>query len=143
MIGMIDLAQLKLVKSWKRNSPSANFPMSLDIQNNRAFIGYRHPARLVVLDMTTCKEITSNNMVRDVDDLYYDNSNKRVYISGGGGYINIFQQESSNTFTQITSMHTRSAARTSLLIPQLKLFVLAERAVGGNRAALPVYNISR
>jgi len=35
--------------------------------------------------MTTCKEITSNNMVRDVDDLYYDNSNKRVYISGGGG----------------------------------------------------------
>lgn len=143
MIGVIDLKHFKLIKSWKRNSPSANFPMSLDVQNNRAFIGYRLPAKLVVLDMVTGKEISSNNMVGDVDDLYYDNNKKRVYISGGGGYINIFQQEDTGAFKQITNMRTRSGARTSLLIPQLQMFVLAERARGSNPAGLIIYNTSR
>lgn len=140
MIGIIDLAQLKLTNSWKRNSPSANFPMALDVQNNNAFIGYRHPARLVVLDITTGKEISSHNMVGDVDDLYYDENKKRVYISGGGGYINIFQQDAPGTFKQIMNMATRSGARTSLFIPQLQLFVLGERAEYGNPAQLTVYN---
>lgn len=142
MFAVIDLAQLKLVKSWKRNSPSANFPMSIDVQNHRAFIGYRQPAKLVVVDMITGKDITTHNMVSDVDDLYYDSNNKRVYISGGGGFINIFQQDAAGSFTQITNMPTRSGARTSLLIPQLRLFVLAERAESGNPARLLVYHIS-
>lgn len=143
MVGKIDLAQLKLVKSWKRDSPSANFPMSIDVSNRRAFIGYRHPAKLVVMDMITGKDITWQNMVSDADDLYYDSNNKRVYISGGGGFINIFQQDAAGSFTQITNILTRSGARTSLLIPELGLFVLAERAVSGNSAKLLVYDISR
>ena len=142
MIGVIDLAQLKLTYSWKRNFPSANFPMALDVQNNIVFIGYRHPARLVVLDITTGKEISSHNMVGDVDDLYYDENKKRVYISGGGGYINIFQQDASGTFKQIMNMATRSGARTSLFIPQLQLLVLAERAEYGNPARLLIYQTS-
>ena len=142
MIGIIDLTQLKLIGSWKRNSPSANFPMAIDAQNNYAFIGYRHPAKLVVLDIKNGKEISSNNMVSDVDDLYYDENKKRVYISGGGGYINIFQQGGPGTYKQITNMVTRNGARTSLLIPRLNLFVLAERAEYGNPARLLIYNTS-
>ena len=142
MIGIIDLAQLKLIGSWKRNSPSVNFPMAIDAQNNYAFIGYRHPAKLVVLDIKNGKEISSNNMVSDVDDLYYDKNKKRVYISGGGGYINIFQQVGAGTYKQITSMVTRNGARTSLLIPRLNFFVLAERAEYGNPARLLIYNTS-
>ena len=34
--------------------------------------GYRHPAKLVVLDTKTGKEIRSNDRVSDVDDLYFD-----------------------------------------------------------------------
>lgn len=142
MIAKIDLAQLKLTNSWKRNFPSANFPMAIDEQNNYAFIGYRHPAKLVILDIMTGKEVGSNNMVSDVDDLYFDNETKRIYISGGGGYINIFQQTSSNVFKQITAIPTRKGARTSLLVPRLKLFILAERAETGNDAQLIIYNTS-
>lgn len=142
MVGIIDLAQLKLINSWKRNEPSANFPMALDLENNRAFIGYRHPAKLVVLDIATGKEISSNDIANDIDDLYYDNSQKRIYLSGGGGYINIFQ-ENEKTFKKITNMATRSGARTSLLIPQLQLYVLAERASNGKKAELSVYKTLR
>lgn len=142
MIGVIDLIHFKLIASWKRNSPSANFPIAIDAPNQTAFIGYRHPAKLVVLDTKAGKEISSYDMVSDVDDLYFDKEKKRVYISGGGGYINIFQQDAPNVFRQITNMPTRNGARTSLLIPQLRLFVLAERAESGSPAQLLVYNLS-
>ena len=143
MIGLIDLMQLKLINKWSRNSPTANFPIAIDATHHYAFIGYRHPAKLVVLDTKTGKEISTNNMVSDVDDLYFDSEKKRVYISGGGGFINIFQQNDSNVFKQIANIPTRSGARTSLFIPQLKIFVLAERAESGNPAQLIVYNTSR
>ncbi len=142
MIGVIDLIHLKLIDSWKRNTPTANFPIAIDAPNQTALIGYRHPAKLVVLDTKTGKEISSYDMVNDVDDLYFDREKKRVYISGGGGYINIFQQDATGKFSRITNMPTRSGARTSLLIPQLKLFVLAERAESGSPAQLLVYNLS-
>ena len=139
MIGIIDLPQLKLINSWKRNEPSANFPMALDLENNRAFIGYRHPAKLLVLDIATGKEISSSDIAGDIDDLYYDAGQKRIYVSGGGGYINIFQDDSKG-FKKISNIPTRSGARTSLLIPRLHLYVLAERASSGKEAALLVYN---
>jgi DNA-binding beta-propeller fold protein YncE len=123
MIGVIDLVQLKLIDKWTSNSPAANFPMAVDTINHYAFIGYRHPAKL--------------------DDLFFDDEAKRVYISGGGGFVNIFQQDGGNLFTQIANIPTRYGARTSLLIPQLKLFVVAERAESGNPAQLMINNTSQ
>lgn len=139
MIAVVDPARKSMVSSWKRDSPTGNFPMALDLKNNTAFIGYRHPARLVVLSIATGQEINSYRMVGDVDDLYYDNSDKRIYVSGGGGYVNVFRSDSMNSFSLITNMATRNGARTSLLIPPLQLFVLAERSANGNGARLLMY----
>jgi DNA-binding beta-propeller fold protein YncE len=143
MVGVTDVVHLNLVASWKYSSPTANFPMALDVTNHQAFIGYRHPAKLVSLDTKTGKVISTNNMVSDADDLYIDNEKRRIYVSGGGGYINIFQQDSSNKLKQISGISTRKGARTSLLVPQLKLFILAEPRESGNNAQLIVYNISQ
>lgn len=142
MIGVIDLTQLKLIDKWTKNSPTANFPMAIDNSWHYAFIGYRHPGKLVVLDAKTGRDISINNMVSDADDLYYDNEKKRVYISGGGGFINIFQQADS-LFNQVANIPTRSGARTSLFVPGLQLFVVAEPAESGNPAQLLLYNVSR
>ena len=140
MIGVIDLKQLKLINKWTSNSPTANFSIALDTKQHYAFIGYRHPAKLVVLDERTGNLISQNNMVSDVDDLYFDIEKKRVYVSGGGGYINIFQQKGAKTTEQIANIPTRNGARTSLFIQQLNLLVLAERAGSGNSAELLIYN---
>jgi DNA-binding beta-propeller fold protein YncE len=142
MIGVIDLTQLKLIDKWTRNSPTANFPMAIDNIQQYAFIGYRHPAKLVVLDVKTGKDININNMVSDVDDLYFDHEKKRVYVSGGGGFINIFQEDGS-LFKQVANIPTRSGARTSLFIPALQIFVVAERAESGKPAQLSVYDVAR
>lgn len=143
MIGLLDLKQLKLIDTWARESPTANFPMAVDTMHHYTFIGYRHPARLVVLDSKTGKELCMKEMVSDVDDLYFDYATGRVYISGGGGYINIFQQKDTNLFKLVANIPTRTGARTSLFIPQLKLFALAERSESGNPAQLVIYTTSQ
>jgi DNA-binding beta-propeller fold protein YncE len=143
MIAILDLERKKMVSSWKRDSPTGNFPMALDLQNNTAFIGYRHPAELLLLDIATGREINSYRIVGDVDDLFYDNSDKRIYVSGGGGYVNVFRSDSMNSFSLIMNMATQSGARTSLLIPTLQLFVLAERSANGNGAQLLIYHTQK
>jgi hypothetical protein len=139
MVASVDLTRMQIINKWVRNVPTANFPMALDEMNHRVIIGYRHPARLVVLDGKTGKEISINTMVGDADDLYYDGQTAEVYVSGGDGYINIFRQSGADTYKQIANILTRSGARTSLFVPQLKVFVLAARAQSGKPASLLIY----
>jgi hypothetical protein len=138
IIGVVDLKESKLMARWSTGNLTANFPMSIDVDRHRLFIGYRHPTSLVVMDGQTGKELSSNEMTSDADDLYYDASAKRVYVSGGGGAIDVFQQQG-NGWKQISHIPTRSGARTSLFVPSLHLFVLAERAEGNREAQVRTY----
>ncbi|TAN13046.1 MAG: YncE family protein [Chitinophagaceae bacterium] len=139
-IGVIDLNQMKLMKEWKTNHLHANFPMALDTLHHRLFIGYRQPATLAVLDSRTGKVISTMPMTGDADDMYFDEAAQRIYVSGGSGYINIFQQKDADTYHKIADIPTQRGARTSLLVPRLHLFLVAERAEGNREAQLLIYS---
>ena len=141
MVAVINLAQLKLKDKWVRTSPAANFPMALDTERHRVFIGYRHPSTLIVLDGKTGAEINSNKMAGDADDLYYDKRTAEIFVSGGEGYISIFKQEGNNQYKQVANIATSSGARTSLFVAELKLFILAARASSGKPANILIYKI--
>jgi DNA-binding beta-propeller fold protein YncE len=143
MVAAIDLKELKIIKQWVRHSPSANFPMALDTIRHHVFIGYRHPAKLIVLDGITGKEIGENEMPGDADDLYYDDKTAEVFVSGGDGHISIFLEQAKNVYKTIAKISTNSGARTSLLVSQLNLYVVASRAIAGKTASLLVYKIAQ
>lgn len=143
MVAVISLIPFSLIDQWVRDSPTANFPMALDTIQHRVFIGYRHPAELLVLDGKTGKKISINTMAGDADDLYFDTRMGEVFLSGGEGFLNIFRQQGQNTYKQIANIPTRNGARTSLFIPALKLFVLAARAESGKTASLLVYKTAQ
>jgi DNA-binding beta-propeller fold protein YncE len=141
-IAVINLNEMKIIHTWKTNGLSANFPMALDNANHRVIVGYRHPAVLVSYDANSGKQVSRNDMVSDVDDVFYDASKQLVYTSGGGGAINIFKNDAGNTYKRVAQIPTRSGARTSFLIPALHRYILAERATGGKEAAIEVYKIN-
>jgi hypothetical protein len=141
MIGVADLKTNKLVDKWKKLLPRANFPMAYDSVQHRIMVGYRIPATLKVLDSRSGKEIFSSGMVGDVDDFYWDESTKQILISGGGGSINIFKQTGATVYKQVADIKTRNGARTSLWVPELRLFLIAARAADGKPAALLVYQM--
>jgi DNA-binding beta-propeller fold protein YncE len=138
-ISVIDLKTFQLKENWSTKDLRANFPMAVDTIRHRIFIGYRHPAKLVVMDGRTGKEISRCDMVDDVDDVYYDSSKKEILVSGGGGYINIFKEDSTGQERKIANIQTKNGARTSLLIPALNVFVVAVREMGKSTAQLQVY----
>ena len=139
MVGVVDLKTSSLIKKWARATPAANFPMALDTINHRVFVGYRHPARLIAYEAASGEQLIDMDMTGDADDLYYDNESGFVYVSGGSGSISIYKIANGTLSKHIATIPTRNGARTSLLIPQLKLFVLAERADGDNPADFLIY----
>lgn len=140
-IGVVDIKQEKLTDQWKKLLPRANFPMAYDAMQHRVIVGYRIPATLKVFDSHTGKELFSSGMAGDADDFYWDDKTKQILISGGGGSINIFKQAAGNTYRQVADIKTRPGARTSLFVPELRLFILAAREQGNKPAMLVVYKL--
>jgi len=137
LIEVIDLNTLKVIDKWKTEY-SANFPMAIDATNHIIFVGFRHPGKLVAINAVTGKTIATVDLVGDIDDLYFDLKTKKIYASGGAGAIDIFLFDNS-TIKQIASITSRNGARTSLLIPAINAFVVAERASGDQPAQLQTF----
>jgi len=45
-------------------------------------------------------------MAGDADDLYYDNTSALVYVSGGDGYISMFQKQGLSQYKQVANIST-------------------------------------
>ena len=90
-----------------------NFPMALDEPGHRVFVGTHEPPKLAVFDTTSGKLISSFVGVQDSDDLYYDAARKRIYMSGGEGFIYVFQENGSGKFQLAAKIPSALGARTS------------------------------
>lgn len=141
LIAFLNGKKNEVETEWKIRDPSAYFPMAYDKRDHRLFVVCRRPSRLLILDSESGHKIAELPCAGDADDLYFDANTHRILISGGSGYINIFQQQDADKYQEIANIPTRPGARTSLLVPQLQLFLLAERASGGENAQLLVYRL--
>lgn len=117
-----------VVKTWKVPDAQGNFPMALDEEHHRLFIGCRKPAKLVVLDTNDGKVVSSLDCAGDVDDTWYDASRRRIYMSGGEGAVSIFQQQDGDHYASLGRVETAGGARTSFFVPETDaLYVAAPR----------------
>lgn len=142
MIAVLDLNKEKTITEWRIHDPSAYFPMAYDNHDHRLFVACRRPSRLLILDSESGKNVAELPCTSDADDMYYDESTQRILISGGSGYMDIFQQARIDTYKQIAHLRSRVGARTSLWIPQAKEWLMAAPARSGNTAALLVYKMN-
>ncbi len=92
---------------------AANFPMDLDEADHRVFVATRSPARMAVFDTNTGKLVTAVACVQDSDDIYYDSLRKRIYVSGGEGFISVFKQVDVEHYELMAKIPTAVGARTS------------------------------
>lgn len=140
-IAVVDRASMKVTSTWPVTSAGANYPMSLDEANRRVFIGCRRPAKVLVFDTGSGKETSSFATVGDTDDLFYDAARKRLYVSGGDGFIDVVQDQGGNTFSRIAHLPTAAGARTSLFVAEQRRLYLAVPHRGNQRAEIRVYDV--
>lgn len=139
-IAVVDRASMRVIATWPVRTAKANFPMALDEANHRLIVGCRRPAKALVYDTTSGKEITAFDIVGDTDDLFYDAARKRLYVSGGEGFVDVFQSDGANRFTRLARVPTAAGARTSLFVPDLNRLFLAVPHRGSQRAEIRVFD---
>jgi len=140
-VAVVDRQKGTLLTTWSIPNAQNNFPMALDESNHRLFVGTRDPARLIVFDTDSGKVVSSLNIAGDPDDIFYDAVKKRLYVSGGEGFINIFQQQDANHYNPIGSIPTAPGARTSLFVPELNRFYVAVPHQGSQESEIRVYKV--
>ena len=91
----------------------SNFPMALDEPDHRLFVATRTPPQLAVFDISSGRLVATLPTVQDSDDLYYDSARKRVYVTGGEGYISVFQQDDADHYKLLAKVQTAIGARTA------------------------------
>ncbi len=138
-IAVVDRAAMKVIATWPVVGAKSNFPMALDEANHRVFVGCRRPARVLVYDTITGKESGSFEIVGDTDDLFYDAARRRLYVSGGEGYLDVFQERDAIGFVRIAHVGTAAGARTSLFVPEQVRLYLAVPHRGGQKAEIRIY----
>lgn len=142
-IAVIDRSSSRAVATWATDGASANFPMALDQADNRILVVCRNPAVLLVIDAASGRIIQKLPTVGDSDDLFYDSTLRRIYVSGGEGAISIYQQEGADRYSPIAQLTTTSGARTSLFVPSLNRLFLAVREHEGKTAAIEVFAVGK
>jgi DNA-binding beta-propeller fold protein YncE len=140
-IAVVDRTAMKVIATWPMVAAKSNFPMALDEDNHRLFVGCRSPARVLVSDTTSGKVLSAFDIVGDTDDLFYDARRKRVYVTGGDGYLDVFQDQGANRFARIGHLATAAGARTSLFVAELDRLYLAVPHRGQQTAEIRVYDV--
>jgi DNA-binding beta-propeller fold protein YncE len=140
-IEIADVSTKKLVGKWPITSALRNFPMALDEAHHRLLIGCRAPAQLLALDTESGAIKASVAIVGDTDDLFYDAENRRVYVIGGEGFVDVFDQNDANHYTRLARYPTAPGARTGLFVPALKELFVAVPHRGAELASILVYEV--
>lgn len=138
-VAVVDRDKSEVVATWPLTPARANYPMALDAQHGRLFVGCRRPSRLLVLDVATGKQVAALDVCGDADDVFYDPADKRIYASGGAGCVSVFAQNGADDYRDAGRVSTAGGARTSLYVPKTKTLYLAVPHRGKQQAAIWEY----
>lgn len=140
-VEVVDRVRKAVIGKWPIKAAAANFPMALDQAGHRIFVGCRRPARTLVLDMESGKVVAEFACPGDTDDLFYDAARKRVYVVGGEGFLEAFEQNSPDRYQSLGRIDTAAGARTGVYSPDFNRFYVAVPHRGSQGAEIRVYTI--
>jgi DNA-binding beta-propeller fold protein YncE len=138
-IAVIDLVAERQSDRWATAGPlAANFPLALDHGGQRALVGYRSPATLVVYAMRTGTELNRLPICGDTDDIAWAAARHYAYVSCGEGVLDMIDL-SADHVQRVARVPTAKGARTLLYSPDLDRIYVAIRAAEQVQAAIWIF----
>lgn len=141
LLSVVDRRTMKVIASWPVTTAHANYPLALDETGHRLFLGCRQPAKVLVYDSTTGRELQSFAIVGDTDDVFFDVARQRLYVSGGEGAVDVFDARVGTGYPRLAHTPTFAGARTALFIPAANAYVVAAPKRDGRPAQLLVFSL--
>src|SRR5262245_56976796 len=119
--------------------PSANFPMALDALEQRLFIGFRRPPRLLVMDTQREAPLVQVTISADADDIWLDAARKLLYVICGEGFVDVIERSGTQTYSRVASIPTARGARTGVWDEDGRRLYVAVPSIGTDPAQIRVF----
>jgi DNA-binding beta-propeller fold protein YncE len=141
-VAVIDREKRTVIDTWSiAQEGHNNGSMAFDEPDHRLFIHAREPGKVVVLDTTSGKVVTTFVSGGMVDDAAFDAKSKRLYVTGVP-FINVFQKsDEGERYDLLGQVPTAFHSITSILVPQLGRLFLAVNHHGQTDAVVQVYQV--
>ncbi|HXN21324.1 MAG TPA: hypothetical protein VOA41_01115 [Candidatus Dormibacteraeota bacterium] len=141
-VQVVDTQSRRIVATWTVSS-QRNGDGALDEATHRLLMGTRTPPQMIAMDSRSGKEVAHLPTVDGMDGVYFDATQRRVYISGGRdvgvGYVFVYQQKDRDRYENIAKIPTRPGAGTSFWSPELHRYYVAAPAHEDEEAAILVF----
>jgi DNA-binding beta-propeller fold protein YncE len=122
---VIDRTKMEVIAHWPLQNVGENSPMMLDEPNHRLLVVCRKPAKLVVFDTDSGKQIGAWDTAGHSDGMAFDSVRKRIYVPGAEGYIAVYQQKDADHYELTAKVPSAPGAKTCLLVPELNRLYVA------------------
>jgi len=141
-VAVIDREKRAVIDTWSiAQEGRNNGSMAFDEADHRLFVHAREPGKLVVIDTTSGKIVTTIPSGGMVDDAVYDAKMKRIYVTGVP-FINVFQKsDEGERYDLLGQVPTAFHSITAILVPQLNRYYLAVNHHGQTDAVVQVYQV--
>ncbi|HJZ89790.1 MAG TPA: hypothetical protein VKE40_02885 [Gemmataceae bacterium] len=131
-VAVVDLEKHEVVAKHVPTKVEGLYPMALDREGERIFIGCRQPAVILALDRKSLQDLGTVEIPADVDDLFFDAKRKRLYASCGEGFLTVLEgKEGGRRFEVVEKIPTAKLARTCFFDQESgRLFLGVPRQAG-------------
>jgi DNA-binding beta-propeller fold protein YncE len=129
------------VAKWTIPGIQKNVALDLDVKNRRLFLGVRIPTSVVVLDSNSGVVVASVPTVATLDGISYDAATRRIYTTGGEGFVDVTQQIDADHYERIARIRTGPNARTSTFVPEWRRLYVAVPRDKDRDAELRVFEV--
>ena len=143
-IDIFDREKLTKIATWPVAQCKKNTVMALDESTRRMFAAC-HEGQLVILDLTTGKELQTLPIGQGADDIDFDAESKRIYVTSGGGKgsVDVYEEKTADHYQSLGRFVSAPGAATARLVSGLNEYVVLAPARQGRQAEVLVFQMSR
>jgi DNA-binding beta-propeller fold protein YncE len=117
LLAVIDKKTGKVQQQWQIKEAQQNAPLAYDEKSHRLFVVTRMPGMLVVVNANTGTTVASFKAPERTDQVTWDEVNRRIYVTGGEGYISVIEQDDADHYRETERIASLPGAKTAILDP--------------------------
>jgi DNA-binding beta-propeller fold protein YncE len=117
IIAVVDTKKGKIAKTWPFTAAEQNACAAYDAKTHRLFIVSRKPGKLLVINADTGATVATFGAPARTDQVIWDAANRRIYATGGEGYIGVVEQDSADKYHEAARVPSMAGAKTAILDP--------------------------
>lgn len=125
-LDVLDKNTGKILKSIKVNEAEQNAPVAMDEKTHRLFVVTRKPGKLLVLDADSLATVAAFKAPEHTDQVTWDPVNRRVYVTGGEGYVSVVEQNDADHYAEVEKPLSGPGAKTAILTPKADRLYVAQ-----------------